>query len=149
MLTDDEMKGGAGGEDERADKVGGEETRVERVLNRWVGDAIHLFFSPLSVFILAATAVAAYEAAVTDFPKLTTSAEKYDSLQKVIRNVLLIAIAAELVLLMLFHRTSAAVEAIIFVIAQNRHAGHLRARTGLERRFAVRLARRPLLLPAG
>jgi hypothetical protein len=88
------------------------------VLNRWVGDSIHFFLSLLSVFILAAAAVAAYDTAVTEFPKLFSGAEEYDVLQKIIQNVLLIAIAAELGLLMLFHRTSAAVEVIIFVIAR-------------------------------
>jgi hypothetical protein len=39
-------------------------------------------------------------------------------LHYVIQNVLLVAIAAELALLFLFHRTSAAVEVLIFVIAR-------------------------------
>lgn len=96
----------------------GEESAVERVINRWVGEAIHLFLSVLSVLILAAAAVAAYETAVTEFPKLFSPVEEYDVLQKILLNVLLIAIAAELGLLLLFHRTSAAVEVIIFVIAR-------------------------------
>ncbi|HKG15265.1 MAG TPA: hypothetical protein VKB12_18215, partial [Pyrinomonadaceae bacterium] len=91
---------------------------VERVINRWVGDAIHLFLSLLSVFILAAAVVAAYETAVTEFPRLFSRVEEYDVLQKIIQNVLLIAIAAELGMLLLYHRTSAAVEVIIFVIAR-------------------------------
>lgn len=97
---------------------GGEESAVERVLNRWVGEAIHLFLSLLSVLILAAAAVAAYDTAVTEFPKLLVPVDEYDVLQKIIQNLLLIAIAAELGLLLLFHRTSAAVEVIIFVIAR-------------------------------
>ena len=97
---------------------GGEEAAVERVINRWVGDAVHLFLSLLSVLILAAAAVAAYDTAVTEFPKLFSRAEEYDVLQKIIQNILLIAIAAELALLLLYHRTSAAVEVIIFVIAR-------------------------------
>lgn len=100
-------------------KAGGiEESAVERVINRWVGEAIHLFLSLLSVLILSAAAVAAYETAVTEFPKLFSPVEEYDVLQKILLNVLLIAIAAELGLLLLFHRTSAAVEVIIFVIAR-------------------------------
>lgn len=119
MMAEVEKSDGAGGEDVPGEKAGGgEETRAERVLNRWVGDAIHFFLSLLSVFILAAAVVAAYDTAVTDFPKLFSQAEEYDTLQKIIQNVLLIAIAAELGLLMLFHRTSAAVEVIIFVIAR-------------------------------
>ncbi len=97
---------------------GGGESAVERVLNRWVGEAIHLFLSLLSVFILGAAAVATFETVTTEFPKLFENVEEYDVLQKIIQNVLLIAIAAELGLLMLYHRTSAAVEVIIFVIAR-------------------------------
>jgi hypothetical protein len=101
-----------------ASNLGGEGSAIERVINHWVGGAIHLFLSILSVFILSAAAVAAYDTAVTDFPKLFVPAEEYDVLQKIIQNILLIAIAAELGLLLLYHRTSAAVEVIIFVIAR-------------------------------
>lgn len=97
---------------------GGKETPAERFLNRYTGDAIHLFLSLLSVAILAAAAVAAYDTVVTEFPKLFTHVEEYEVLQKIIHNILLIAIAAELGLLLLFHRTSSAVEVIIFVIAR-------------------------------
>lgn len=119
MTAEEKTKGKAGGDDDTPEKSGGgEETLAERVLNRWVGDAIHFFLSLLSVFILAAAAVAAYDTAVTEFPKLFAPVDEYDVLQKIIQNVLLIAIAAELGLLMLFHRTSAAIEVIIFVIAR-------------------------------
>ncbi len=111
----DDDEGGGGG---KRKSGGGEETAPERFLNRYTGDAIHLFLSLLSVIILAAAAVAAYDTLVTDFPKLFTQAEEYEVLQKIIHNILLIAIAAELGLLLLFHRTSSAVEVIIFVIAR-------------------------------
>jgi len=39
-------------------------------------------------------------------------------LQKIIENILLVGIAAELGLLLLFHRSSAAIEVIIFVVAR-------------------------------
>jgi hypothetical protein len=39
-------------------------------------------------------------------------------LYQIIQNILLVAIAAELALLLLFHRTSAAIEVLIFVIAR-------------------------------
>lgn len=106
---------------ERQDKTEtgvGEETKVERVFNRYVGDAIHIFLSVLAVVILAAAAIAAFEMLRTDIPKLWQPAGGYKELQQVISNILLIAIAAELGLLLLFHRTSAAVEVIIFVIAR-------------------------------
>lgn len=101
-----------------APTLGGEGSAVERVINHWIGGAIHLFLSILSVFILAAAAVASYDTAVTEFPLLFAHGEEYDVLQKIIQNILLIAIAAELGLLLLYHRTSAAVEVIIFVIAR-------------------------------
>lgn len=40
------------------------------------------------------------------------------ALQKIIENLLLIAIAAEIAFLLLFHRISAAVEVMVFVIAR-------------------------------
>jgi hypothetical protein len=106
---------------ERQDKTetgAGEETKVERVFNRYVGDAIHIFLSILAVLILAAAAIAAFEMLRTDVPKLWQPAGGYKELQQIISSVLLVAIAAELGLLLLFHRTSAAVEVIIFVIAR-------------------------------
>jgi uncharacterized membrane protein (DUF373 family) len=96
----------------------GEETAGERILNQYAGNVIHLFLSLLALVILAAAAVAAYETVVREFPKLWQPTDEYKALQKVIENVLLVAIAAELALLLLFHRTSSAVEVIIFVIAR-------------------------------
>lgn len=96
----------------------GEETAVERVLNLYVGNAIHLFLSVLAVMILVAAAIMAYDTLVRDFPKLWQPTDEYKALQQIIENILLIAIAAELALLFLFHRSSAAVEVIIFVIAR-------------------------------
>lgn len=115
MAADKEIKGEAGS----GEKAGGDEaTAPERVINRVVGDGIHLFLSLLSVVILAAAVIAAYDTVVTEFPKLFTRQEEYAVLQKIIENVLLIAIAAELGLLLLFHRTSSAFEVIIFVVAR-------------------------------
>lgn len=106
---------------ERQDKTEtgvGEETKVERIFNRYVGDAIHIFLSLLAVLILAVAAIAAFEMLRTDIPKLWQPSGGYKELQQIISSVLLVAIAAELGLLLLFHRTSAAVEVIIFVIAR-------------------------------
>jgi hypothetical protein len=96
----------------------GEETSVERAFNRYVGNTIHIFLSVLAVVILAAAAIAAFEMLRSDLPKLLQPTNGYKELQQVISNVLLVAIAAELGLLLLFHRTSAAIEVIIFVIAR-------------------------------
>ena len=96
----------------------GDITAAEHFFNRYVGNAIHIFLSLLAVLILAAAAIAAYQTLVYEFPKLWTPADEYKALQSIISHLLLIAIAAELGLLLLFHRTSAAVEVIIFVIAR-------------------------------
>ena len=108
--TSSESKGAKAG--------GGEETSVERAINRYTGDLIHLFLSLLSILLLAAAVLATYDTLVRDFPKLLTPMDEYKVLQDLISNILLIAIAAELALLLLFHRTSSAVEVIIFVIAR-------------------------------
>ena len=106
------------GQDKGPEVGAGEETIVERFLNLYVGNAIHLFLSVLALLILAAAVVGAYDTMVRDFPKLWQPTDEYKALQQVIENVLLIAIAAELGLLLLFHRSSSAVEVIIFVIAR-------------------------------
>jgi hypothetical protein len=49
---------------------------------------------------------------------LWRQASEYDALYQIIQSILLVAIAAELALLLLFHRTSAAIEVLIFVIAR-------------------------------
>lgn len=96
----------------------GEETAIERVLNQHVGNTIHMFLSVLAILILAAAAIMTFQMVMRDFPKLWQPSDEYKVLQEIISNILLIAIAAELGLLLLFHRTSAAVEVIIFVIAR-------------------------------
>ena len=70
------------------------------------------------MLILIAAAIAAYEVVVRDFPKLWQQANEYDVLHQIIQNILLVAIAAELGLLLLFHRAGAAIEVVIFVIAR-------------------------------
>lgn len=96
----------------------GEGTRFERALNVYVGDTIHMFLSILAILILAAAVMMTFQMVVRDFPKLWQPTDEYKALQVIISNILLIAIAAELGLLLLYHRTSAAVEVIIFVIAR-------------------------------
>lgn len=106
------------GETEQGAGHAGAETSVERFINHHMGDAIHLFLSLLSLIILAAAAIAAYQTVVHEFPKFFAPVSEYDVLQRIIQNVLLVGIAAELGLLLLFHRTSAAIEVILFVIAR-------------------------------
>jgi len=96
----------------------GGETAPERFLDRHLGNAVHLFLTLLAVLILAAAAIATFEIIVRDVPMLWRQTSEYDALHQIIQDVLLVAIAAELALLLLFHRTSAAVEVLIFVIAR-------------------------------
>ena len=93
-------------------------TRIELLLDRHLGNTIHVFLSVLAFLILIAAAIAAYEVVVRDFPKLWQQMNEYDVLHQIIQNILLVAIAAELGLLLLFHRAGAAIEVVIFVIAR-------------------------------
>jgi len=103
---------------EQTDSGTGDVTVAEQVLNRYVGNTIHMFLSVLAVLLLIAAAIMTFEMVVRDFPKLWQPTDEYKALQLIVSDILLIAIAAELGLLLLFHRTSAAVEVIIFVIAR-------------------------------
>jgi hypothetical protein len=96
----------------------GSEFPIERYIERYVGNTIHVFLSLLAIAIFAAAIIATYDTLVRDFPKLWQPVDEYSVLQKLIENILLIAIAAELGLLLVFHRTSAAVEVIVFLIAR-------------------------------
>jgi hypothetical protein len=79
---------------------------------------IHLFLSLLAILILAAAGIAAVETLIRDLPQLWRQSSEYDALHQIIQSILLVAIAAELALLLLFHRTSAAIEVVIFVVAR-------------------------------
>jgi hypothetical protein len=101
------------------DASSGGETVIERWLEQYVGNGIHVFLSVLALLILVAAVVTTYDTVVRDFPRLwQPAASEYAALQQIIENILLIAIAAELGLLLLFHRTSAAIEVVIFIIAR-------------------------------
>ena len=91
---------------------------IEQTINRYLGNTILLFLSALSIVVLVAAAITAFDTIMRDFPKLWQPTDEYTALQKIIENILLVAIAAELALLLLFHRTSAAVEVVIFIIAR-------------------------------
>ena len=96
----------------------GGETAPERFLDRHLGNAVHLFLTFLAVLILVAAAIATFEIIIREVPLLWRTPSEYDALHHIIQSLLLVAIAAELALLFLFHRTSAAVEVLIFVIAR-------------------------------
>jgi hypothetical protein len=91
---------------------------IERSLNRYLGNTILLFLSALSLVMLVAAAITAFDTIVRDFPRLWQPTDEYSALQNIIENILLVAISAELALLLLFHKTAAAVEVVIFIIAR-------------------------------
>lgn len=96
----------------------GAENFAQRKLEHLLGNTMLVFLSSLAMMAMAAAGITAFETVVHDFPKLWQQINEYNALQQVIQNLLLIAIAAELGMLLLFHRTTAAVEVIIFVIAR-------------------------------
>ena len=108
------------GKDENAtDETGVKQhPQVERIINQYVGNTILLFLSALSILVLVAAAIGAFDTVVREFPRLWQHPDEYAALQRIIENILLVAITAELGLLLLFHRTSAAVEVVIFIIAR-------------------------------
>jgi hypothetical protein len=103
---------------EKSDTRSGKQLAAESFLDKHLGNAVHLFLSLLAILILVAAAIATVEIVVRDFPQLWRQANEYDAMHQIIQNILLVAIAAELALLLLFHRTSAAIEVLIFVIAR-------------------------------
>jgi len=97
----------------------GEAPALEVFLDRYVGNGIHLFLSLLAIVIVVAAAIALVDVLIRDFPQLWQRAgNEYDILHHVIQSILLVAIAGELGLLLLFHRAGAAIEVIIFVVAR-------------------------------
>jgi hypothetical protein len=103
---------------DRSHARAGSETAPEQFLDRHLGNAVHLFLSLLAVLILTGAVIATVEIVIRDFPQLWRQGSEYDALHVIIQNLLLVAIAAELALLFLFHRTSAAIEVLIFIIAR-------------------------------
>jgi hypothetical protein len=96
----------------------GEGTRTEQEINRYAGNFIHLFLSCIALLVVAAAVVATVQFVIHGFPELWRSPDIYQSLHVLLQRMLLVAIAAELGLLLLFHRTSAALEVVMFVIAR-------------------------------
>jgi hypothetical protein len=92
--------------------------KIERSINAYLGNTVLLFLALLSIVVLVAAAITAFDTVVRDFPKLWQPTDEYSALQGIIENILLVAIAAELSLLLLFHKTTAAVEVVVFIIAR-------------------------------
>jgi hypothetical protein len=104
-------------------------TKIEQHLDVYISNGIHVFLSFLAALVFVAAVIAAFDVIVRDFPKLWHPANEYDVLHTVLQKVLLVAITAELGLLLLYHRTTAAVEVVIFVIARRLVAAEV---TGLD-----------------
>ena len=97
----------------------GKPPAIEIFLDRYVGNGIHLFLSFLAIVIVIAAAIATVDILIREFPQLwRQTGNEYDVLHRVIQSILLVAIAGELGLLLLFHRAGAAIEVIIFVVAR-------------------------------
>ncbi len=107
-------------EEPKVDESGtGEETKAEQLISNYLGIGVHLFLSTLALLLLVAAVIAAYDTVTRDFPALwQRQDDEYAVLQKIVENLLLIAIAAEFALLLLFRRMSAVVEVVVFVLAR-------------------------------
>jgi len=106
-----------------------EHTKIEQLFDVYISNGIHVFLSLLAALVFVAAVIATFDVIVRDFPKLWHPANEYDVLHTVLQKVLLVAITAELGLLLLYHRTTAAVEVVIFVIARRLVAAEI---TGLD-----------------
>lgn len=93
-------------------------TAFEGRLNEFVGNYIHLFLSVLAIVVLVGALIAAIVIVYHGIPSLWHGNNEYQNLHQLLQNILLVAIAGELALLLLFHRTSAAIEVVLFVIAR-------------------------------
>jgi uncharacterized membrane protein (DUF373 family) len=91
---------------------------LEGKVNEHVGKYIHLFLTILAVLLMVAASIASVMMVFHGFPKLWSSGNEYQVLHQLLQDILLAAIAGELALLLLFHRASAAVEVVMFVIAR-------------------------------
>jgi ABC-type phosphate transport system permease subunit len=97
----------------------GEESNAEKAVSRFMAVVIHLFLVVIAVLLLVAAIIGAYDTVVGDFPALWhRQQDEYGVLQRIVETLLLIAIAAEFALLLLFRRLSAAVEVVVFVLAR-------------------------------
>ncbi len=97
----------------------GEESKVELIISEYMAVIIHLFLAVVAILLVGAAIIGAYDTVVGDFPALWhRQQDEYGVLQRIIETLLLIAIAAEFALLLLFRRLSAAVEVVVFVLAR-------------------------------
>ena len=106
--------------EEKESEIGtGEESKAEMFVSNYLAKIIHLFLSLLALLLLIAGAIATFDTVVRDFPSLLQRPEdEYAVLLRIIEHLLLIAIAVEFALLLLFRRMSAVAEVVVFVLAR-------------------------------
>ena len=95
-----------------------EGTPLERYVNVHIGNFIHVFLTLLAMLVMAAACVALFQIVHHGFPQLWRVTDEYQTLHQLLQEILLLAIAGEPGLLLIFHRASAAVEVVMFVIAR-------------------------------
>ncbi len=105
-------------ERETMKEAGDSGTPLERYVNSYVGNFIHVFLSVLAILVMVGACIALFQIVHYGFPQLWRVPDEYQTLHQLLQKILLLAIAGELGLLLLFHRTSAAVEVVMFVIAR-------------------------------
>jgi hypothetical protein len=107
-------------EEPKEKEVGtGPESWLEIAVGNRLAVVIHLFLSVLAVLLLVAASIATYDTVLREYPKLwQQESNEYVALQAIIETLLLIAIAVEFALLLLFRRMSAVVEVLVFVLAR-------------------------------
>ena len=106
--------------EEKESEIGtGEESKAEMFVSNYLAKIIHLFLSLLALLLLIAGAIATFDTVARDFPSLLQRPEdEYAVLLRIIEHLLLIAIAVEFALLLLFRRMSAVAEVVVFVLAR-------------------------------
>ena len=96
----------------------GAPTFLEGKINEYVGNYIHLFLTALAILLMVAASIATVVMVFHGYPKLWASGNEYQVLHQLLQDILLAAIAGELALLLLFHKASAALEVVMFVISR-------------------------------
>lgn len=105
-------------EPEKSEIGTGKETKAELLIGNYLATVIHLFLSVLAFLLLIAAIIATYDTITREFPKLWQESNEYAALLAIIETLLLIAIAVEFALLLLFRRMSAVAEVLVFVLAR-------------------------------
>ncbi len=114
----EESAGSMAVENQTIKDAASEGTALERYVNVHMGNFIHVFLTLLAVLVMVAASIALFQIVHHAFPQLWRAADEYTTLHEILQKILLLAIAGELGLLLLFHRATAAVEVVMFVIAR-------------------------------